>query len=87
MDRADMEKVVLTADETALIRCIGQQAAGPRHAVTLAADHDTVATVSRLAEKGLAESTGFVQRTVGNELFRACLTGKGWVRFRGLRGS
>ena len=82
-----MEKVVLTADETALIRCIGRQAAGPRHAVTLPADHDTVATVGRLAEKGLAESTGFVQRTGGNELFRACLTGKGWVKFRGLRGS
>ena len=87
MDDAGMEKVVLTAEETALVRCIGQQAAGPRHAVTLPADHDTVATVSRLAEKGLAESTGFVQRTGGNELFRACLTGKGWVKFRGLKSS
>ncbi len=82
-----MEKVVLTAEETAQVRCIGQQAAGPRHAVTLAADHETVATESRLAEKGLAESAGFVQRAVGAELFRACLTGKGWVKFRGLRGS
>ncbi len=82
-----MEKVVLTEDETALVRCIGQQAAGPRHAVTLPADHETVATVSRLAEKGLAESTGFMQRTGGNELFRACLTGKGWLKFRGLRCS
>ncbi len=82
-----MEKVVLTEDETALIRCIGQQAAGPRHAVTLPADHETVATVSRLAEKDLAESTGYVQHIVGNELFRAHLTGKGWVKFRGLRGS
>ena len=84
---ASMEKVVLTADETALIRYIGQKAAGPRHALRLPADHETVATVSRLAEKGLAESTGFVQRTGGNELFRACLTGKGWVKFRGLKGS
>ena len=82
-----MEKVLLTAEETALVRCIGQQAAGPRHAVTLPADHDTVATVFRLAEKALAESTGFVQCAGGNELFRACLTGKGWVKFRGLKGS
>ena len=53
----------------------------------LPADLETVATVNRLAEKGLAETTGFVQRAVGNEVFRACLTGKGWVKFRGLRGS
>lgn len=82
-----MEKVVLTADETALIRYLGQQTAGPRHALTLLADHETIATVSRLAEKGLAEPTGFVQRTGGNGMLRVCLTGKGWVKFRGLRGS
>ena len=82
-----MEKVVLTADETALIRYFGQQAASPRHALTLPADHETITTLSRLVEKRLAEAAGFVQRTGGNELLRVCLTRKGWVKFRGLRGS
>jgi hypothetical protein len=82
-----MEKVVLTADETALIRYLGQKTAGPRHTLTLPADHKTVPTLSHLVEKGLAESTGFVQRIGGNELLRVCLTGKGWVTFRGLKGS
>ena len=82
-----MEKVVLTADETALIRYIGQKAAGPRHPLMLPADHETVATANRLAEKGLAESTEFVQRIGGQEMLRVCLTGKGWVKFRGLMGS
>ena len=53
----------------------------------LPADRETVATLSLLAEKGLAESTEFVQRTGGHGMLRVCLTGKGWVKFRGLRGS
>ena len=59
-----MEKVVLTADETALVRYLGQKTAGPRHTLMLPADRETVATLSLLAEKGLAESTEFVQRTL-----------------------
>ena len=82
-----MEKVVLTADETALVRYLGQKTAGPRHTLMLPADHETVATLTLLAEKGLAESTEFVQRTGGHGMLRVCLTGKGWVKFRGLRGS
>ena len=65
-DSADMEKVVLAAEQNrpdSLHRIKGR--AGPRHALRLPTDHETVATVTRLAEEGLAESTGFVQRTGG----------------------
>ena len=81
-----MEKVVLAADNRldSLHRTKGR--ASPRHALRLSTDHETVATVNRLAEEGLVESTGFVQRTGGNGMLRVCMTGKGWVEFRGLRG-
>ena len=80
-----LEKITLTTDETALLRQIGQQTKGPRHTTTLSADPRTIGTVNGLAEKGLAACTGFVPRVGGDELLRVCLTGKGWVKFRGLR--
>lgn len=54
--------------------------------MTLWADPRTIGTVNGLVEKGLAEYTGFVPRMGGDELLRVCLTGKGWVKFRGPRG-
>ncbi len=80
-----MEKITLTPDEAAMLHQIGTHVAGPRHTRTLSADDRTVEVVSALAEKGLAESTGCVQGIGGNKLLRVCLTGKGWVKFRGLR--
>lgn len=80
-----LEKITLTTDETALLRQIGQQTKGPRHTMTLSADPRTIGTVNGLAEKGLAACTGFGPRVGGDELLRVCLTGKGWVKFRGLR--
>ncbi len=80
------EKNSLTPDEMEVLRHIGGQVLGPRHTLTLMPDGKITEVMGRLAEKGLAESTGFVQRIGGNELLRVRLTGRGWVRFKGLRG-
>ena len=71
LDGAGMEKVVLTADETALIRYIGQKAAGPRHALRLSADHETVATVTRLQRRGWPKPRGSCSAPVDTR-FSAC---------------
>jgi len=72
----------MTGNERAVLCEIGKRAAGPRHVVVMAADAGVVELVSGLAEQGLAESTGFVNREGGEEMLRVCLTGKGWVKYR-----
>ncbi len=79
------ENISLTPDEMEVLRHIGGQVPGPRHTLMLMPDGKITKAMGRLAEKGLAESTGFVQRIGGNELLRVRLTGKGWVMFNGLR--
>ena len=76
----------MTGNERAVLCEIGKRAAGPRHAVVLAADPRVVELVSGLAEQGLAESTGFVDREGGEEMLRVCFTGKGWGQVQGRRG-
>ena len=80
------EKNSLTPDEMEVLRHIAGQVPGPRHTLALMPDGRIPEVMGRLAEKGLAESTGFVQRMGGSELLRVRLTGRGWVRFKGLRG-
>jgi len=72
----------MTDDERTILCEIGKRAAGPRHAVVLAADPRVVELVSGLAGQGLAESASFVNREGGEELLRVRLTGKGWIRYR-----
>ena len=72
----------MTGNEGAILREIGKRVAGPRYVVVMAADPGVLEHVRGLAEQGLAEFTGFVDREGGEEMLRVCLTGKGWVRYR-----
>ena len=78
-----MTKISLTPDEAALLRHIGSKVPGPRHTLTLPADHRVTELVGELVDKGLAESRDYLLRTGENELLRVRLTGKGWVRLKG----
>ncbi|MDE0239364.1 MAG: hypothetical protein OXQ84_04075 [bacterium] len=76
----------MTEDKRAMLCEIGKRVAGPRHVLVLLADRRVLELVSSLTEAGLAESTIFVNREDSEEMLRVCLTGKGWIRYRGGAG-
>lgn len=73
----------MTEKEATLLKEIGSRVAGPRYTLSLPAEPEVTELLSSLVEQNLVESTSYVDRMDGPEMIRVCLTGRGWIRYKG----